>query len=92
MARKMKIMVKIRIEYQSGESVEGSYAVDYMFAVADVGGEEVELYAEAENPTWDEDKDEYGDETATYRELKASILEQAAKVGIPAENLSFMYG
>ena len=44
-----------------------------------------------ENPTWNPDTEELEDETATYDDLKAEILEQAEANGIPWEWLRFCY-
>lgn len=75
--------MKYNVEYQGGESREiPGMAVDYMLANVMVDGEEVELYAE---------KEAEEDETATYEDLKAMILEQAKEYGIAAESLSFYY-
>jgi len=48
-----------------------------------VGGK-YHLYAEMENPTLD-------DETASYDNLKASIIELAQKIGIDTDRLVFPY-
>ena len=73
--------MKYNVEYQGGESREiPGVAVDYMLANVMVDGEEIELYAE---------KEAEEDETATYEDLKAMILEQAKEYGIAAESLSF---
>lgn len=75
--------MKYNVEYQGGESREvPGVAVDYMLANVMVDGEEVELYAE---------KEAEEEETATYEDLKAMILEQAKEYGIAAESLSFYY-
>ena len=75
--------MKYNVEYQGGESREiPGVAVDYMLANVMVDGEEIELYAE---------KEAEKDETATYEDLKAMILEQAKEYGIAAESLSFYY-
>lgn len=75
--------MKYNVEYQGGESREiPGVAVDYMLANVMVDGEEVELYAE---------KEAEEDETATYEDLKAMILEQAKEYGIAAESFSFYY-
>lgn len=49
------------------------------------------LYAEMENPTWDEEIEEYEDETATYDKLKAVIIELAKKIGIDPSRVIFPY-
>lgn len=72
-------MKKFFVEYDGGQSRYSDCGIDYM--LADVDG--VELYAEAE-PHED-------DETGTYDELKAAILEQAAENGIAAESLKFWF-
>lgn len=85
----MEDMARFKVDYQGGESrYTSGKAVDYMIASA----EDIELYAEMENPTWDEEKEEYEDETATYHELKEEILRQAKETGIPESDLDFMYG
>lgn len=38
-----------------------------------------------------DEEEEFTDETATYEDLKAEILKQAAEAGIEAETLNFMY-
>jgi hypothetical protein len=76
-----------KVQYNAGTSRYSENCVDYMLVVVDG----IELYAEAINPTWDKDKEEFADETATYDELKASILEQAAEKGIDADKLKFWY-
>ncbi len=65
-------MKKIKVVYSAGESRGSSKAVDYM--LANVDG--VELYAEAVNETWDEDKQLFTDEAATYDTLKEEITRQ----------------
>lgn len=83
---------KIYVIYQAGESRYSNKGVDYMFAqFENEAGEEVELYAEAENLTWNEEKEILEDESATYDELKAEILEQAVEHGIPESDLVFWY-
>ena len=72
-------MEKIMVEYQAGPSRHSSKGIDFM--LADVDG--IELYAELENLT--------DDETSTYEDLKAAILEQAKENGIDPESLSFRY-
>jgi hypothetical protein len=49
------------------------------------------LYAETENPTWDEEAEEYEDETATYDNLKTEIIELAKKIGIDPSRVIFPY-
>lgn len=67
------------VEYKSGDSrMSPGTSVDYMLAVVN----DVELYAEAIAQD---------DESATYDELKASIIEQARKHGIDADSLIFWY-
>lgn len=79
-------MKRVHVTYQGGESRYSENGVDFMLAVVDG----VELYAEA-------DPDDYGygeagyDETATYDDMKAAILGQAAEHGIPAIKLEFEY-
>ena len=72
-------MKKYTVEYKSGDScINPGASVDYMLVIVDG----VELYAE----TVSQD-----DESATYDELKASIIEQANKHGIDADTLKFWY-
>ena len=72
-------MKKYTVEYKSGDSrMIPGVSVDYMIVIVD----DVELYAE----TAAQD-----DESATYDELKASIIEQARKHGIDADTLKFWY-
>ncbi len=81
-------MEKYEVAYMGGESrYDPRKIVDYMIAdvpVIDEDGDEqeVQLYAEMENPTlvWDAEREEpcegY-DECATYEDLKSDILRQA---------------
>lgn len=86
-------MTRIKVDFQGGESrYTAGKAVDYMIASTEIDGQEIELYAESENPTWDEEKEEFEDETATYAELKEEILRQAEEAGIPESSLDFIYG
>jgi len=72
-------MKKYTVEYKSGDSrMSPGTSVDYMLVIVD----DVELYAEAVAQD---------DESATYDELKASIIEQARKHGIDADILIFWY-
>ncbi len=71
-------MKRFEVEYESGQSRHGDEGIDYMLAVVDG----VELYAEA--PPGE-------DETATYDDLKAAILEQATQKGIDPATLVFVY-
>ncbi len=80
--KKIKVVV-----YSAGESRGSSEAVDYM--LANVDG--VELYAEAVNETWDEDKQLFTDEAATYDTLKEEITRQAVAAGVSPEKLEFYY-
>lgn len=80
-----------KVTYQAAESRNGNYGVDFMICTVSTDDEEIELYAEMENPTWDEEKQEFEDEAATYDELKAEILRQAAEHGIAATALKFYY-
>ena len=52
-----------------------------------IGGK-YHLYAEMENPTGDEEAE---DETASYDDLKAEIIDLAKKVGIDPSRLVFPY-
>jgi len=88
--------VKVRVEYKAGESRYSSKVVDWMLAVVPiyedgVHVDDVELYAEAENPTWDEDGGYYEDERATFEELKAEIFDQAEKKGIDLSQYELIY-
>ena len=72
-------MKKYIVEYKSGDSrMSPGTSVDYMIVIVD----DIELYAEAVSQD---------DESATYDELKASIIEQARKHGIDADILKFWY-
>ena len=76
--------------YEAGESRylirDGEYVgVDYMLVNID----DVQLYAEMENPTWDDEKEEYGDGSATFEDLKDEILSQAEENGIDPDRLCF---
>ena len=72
-------MKKHIVEYKSGDSrMSPGTSVDYMIVIVD----DIELYAEAVSQD---------DESATYDELKASIIEQARKHGIDADILKFWY-
>ena len=69
--------MKVKVDYQGGQSRYGAHAVDYMLAVVDG----VELYAELP-PVED-------DETGTYDDLKAEIISQAKAKGIEINRLQF---
>lgn len=72
-------MKKYTVEYKAGDSrMNPGVSVDYMIVKVD----DIELYAEAIAQD---------DESATYDELKASIIEQAHKHGIDADSLIFWY-
>lgn len=82
------MMERIRVYYNGGESRQHpGKAVDYML----VEIEDVELYAEAVNPTWDEASESYTDETATYEDLRVEIMRQAVERGIDVTTLEFAY-
>lgn len=69
---------RYKVLFEGGESrTRPGAAVDYMLAVVDG----VELYAET---TATEDG-------GSYDELRAEIVEQAAAVGVSADQLSFYY-
>lgn len=73
-------MAKYKVNYQGGESRYSNAAVDYMIVkVPDPENEDemIELYAEMENPTFDD--------------LKAEIISQAEDNGIDPETLVFYY-
>lgn len=73
---------KIKVEYMGGESKENpGMAVDYMLAIAEMDGKEVELYAEEKAKE---------DEDANYNNLKSEILAQAKEAGIAEDELEFM--
>jgi hypothetical protein len=72
-------MKKYTVEYKSGDSrMSPGTSVDYMLVKVN----DVELYAETVSRD---------DESATYDELKASIIEQAREHGIDAGYLIFWY-
>ena len=91
MTREQEIAKKINVRYEIGESRNGNYAVDYMLATVEINGEEIELYAEEENPTWNAEMEDYEDETATYESLKSEILKQAKEHKVSENELKFMY-
>lgn len=80
MKKYVKSDSQIEVEYNGGQSRYSTEAVDYM--LADVNG--IELYAEL--PATDEP-----DEDENYLDLKAEILDQAKKNGIPYTKLHFWY-
>jgi hypothetical protein len=85
-------MKKFEVMYSAGESrMNPGKGIDYMLATVEIDGDDIELYAELENPTWNDATESLDDETATYDDLKTAILEQAAEHGIPAEMLKFHY-
>ena len=73
------------VSYESGESIHGNYGVDFMLVDID----DVRLYAEMVNDTWDEESEEYGDESATFEDLKTEIIAQAKANGIDPDRLYF---
>lgn len=88
--------IKVRVEYKAGESRYSNKAVDWMLAVVPiyedgVHVDDVELYAEAENETWNEDEGYFEDERATFEELKAEILDQAEEKGIDLSQYELEY-
>jgi len=88
--------VKVRVEYKAGESRYSNKVVDWMFAVVPiyengVHVDDVELYAEAENPTWDEEEGYFEDERATFEGLKAEIFDQAEEKGIDLSQYELIY-
>lgn len=88
--------IKVRVEYKGGESRYSTKAVDWMLAVVPiyedgVHVDDVELYAEAENATWNEDAGYYEDERATFEALKAEILDQAEEKGIDLSQYELEY-
>ena len=87
-------MAKYKVNYQGGESRYSDAAVDYMLVEVPNPEDEdemIELYAEMENPTWDEDEDAFADESYTYDDLKAEIFSQARENGIDPEILVFYH-
>ena len=83
--------IKVRVEYKAGESRYSNKAVDWMLAVVPiykdgVHVDDVELYAESENPTWNEE-----DERATFESLKAEIFDQAEEKGIDLSQYELIY-
>lgn len=86
-------MKKYEVDYCGGESrTNPGISIDYMLCrVTTDDDETIELYAEMENDTWDEERECFDDETATYDELKAAIIEQAEENGIDVDQLHFMY-
>lgn len=86
-------MKKYEVDYCGGDSrTNPGTSIDYMLCTIPTDyGEEVELYAEMVNDTWDEERECFDDETATYDELKEAIIEQAEENGIDVNQLHFMY-
>ena len=87
-------MAKHKVNYQGGESRYSNAEIDYMIVeVPDPENEDemIELYAEMENPTWDEETEAFTDECYTYDDLKAEIVSQARENGIDPETLVFYY-
>jgi len=88
--------IKVRVEYKAGYSHYRKKPVDWMLAVVPiyedgVHVDDVELYAEAENPTWNEDGGYYEDERATFEELRAEIFDQAEEKGIDLSQYELIY-
>lgn len=81
----------VNVIYQSGYSRFRNEAVDWMLAMVELDSENIELYAEKVNHTWDASKDCYLDETATYDDLKEEIISQAASHRIDVGVLKFPY-
>jgi hypothetical protein len=96
-------MRQYAVEFKAGESrTRPGEGIDYMHVILPEEDEDgiivskdenldfhpggawgLELYAELENTT--------ADEAATYDDLKAAILEQAAANGVSSERLQFYY-
>ena len=76
-----------KVEYQAAMGRHIRDAVDYMQVKID----EVELYAEAVNDTWDDELEAYTDEAITYDDLKDAIIEQAEENGIDPKMLNFWF-
>src|SRR5690606_7885045 len=91
----MAEMKKIEVTYQAGQGRTISGPVDWMRAVVpiyDKDGthiDDVELYAEMVNETWNEAEQAYDDELATHDELMAEIINQAQEHGIDVSRLKF---
>lgn len=84
------ISKRYAVKYGASESRELTFdgkleAVDFML----VNVEDIELYAEMVNPTWDEKTEQYGDEYATFDELKNEIIRKAIAKHIEPEWLDF---
>lgn len=88
-------MEKIKVNYQASPGRYIAETVDWMMAVVPIYDEDgthiddVELYAEMVNETWNEEDQAYDDELATYDELMAEIIEQAREHGIDVSRLQF---
>jgi len=87
---------KVHVEYKAGESRYSNKAVDWMLAVVPiyedgVHVDDVELYAEAENETWNEEEGYFEDERATFEELKVEIFDQAEEKGIDLSQYELIY-
>lgn len=83
--------IPARVIYQAGDSrKQTGKTIDFMLAVVeDRDGEEVELYAEAVNDTWDPETESYTDDNATYDELCVEIMNQANKYNVRPEAFKF---
>jgi hypothetical protein len=88
--------IKVYVEYKLGPSRYSNKPVDWMLAVVPiykdgVHVDDVELYAEAENPTWNEEEGYFEDERATFEALKAEIFDQAEEKGIDLSRYELIY-
>lgn len=84
-------MKKYNVGYYSGESLQHpGKGCDYMICAArDEDGDPVEMYAEAICPddVTEDNVDAWSD--SVYDDLKADIIEQAARLGVAADQLEF---
>ncbi len=86
-------MTKYNVMYEAGESrYENGRGIDYMLVWAPgADGEEVELYAEEENPTWNAEQEWFENDCFTYESLKAEIIQQAKQNGVNPDVLLFYH-
>jgi len=83
------ISKRYAVQYGAGQSCDlhDGIFVPVDFMRVKVG--EIILYAEMENPTWNDEKECYDDEDATFKDLKHEIEKQAIEKHIPTEWLDF---
>lgn len=79
--------IKVYVEYKLGLSRYSNKPVDWMLAIVPIYEDgihvdDIELYAEMPNPTWNEEEQWYEDERVTFDELKKEIFQQIKEKGI----------